>query len=385
MKHSLLPENPDICLIVRDEKEDAEKLINKDHEQAIEKYEKILKKFHVTGIKTIIPLTKLKQDYGPHSLKIKLVNSYDLFLVEPEIADYVYTVLGKHFIQKRKRPIQVDFKKTSVLKEWIDKAKLKVSFKVSAHSNLYSIAVGLHKMDNELIADNVEAALEQLKEKFPGGWMNIRRIYYYPLTPSKIHIPIYYSKIDPNLVEVPVDKGPVQNRLDELAEKFNKKSKKVRVEKGKVVKPKAPKKPGQKDQTDDGAAKKKKKNRKRKPANKKESGEKDGEPQAKKVKQEEGAAAAGESPEKKKKKKNKNKKAIANGTAETPKDEGKENPETPKAEVTSEKPKQKKKEKQIKTESTEKPAANGSPAKKQKQKQKKKKPLVAAVENGGDD
>lgn len=192
LKHSTHTDKLDICLIVKDDKNDSEK--KKDHDAVIQKYETILKEQKVTCIKTIIPLTKLQEDHGPNAMKIKLLNTYDLFLVEPEIAEHAYTILGKHFIVKRKRPIQIDFSKKEILKEMIEKAKFKSTFKVGPVSNITSIEVGNHKMEPEHIVENIETVLEQLKEKFPGGWINIKRIYYYPLRPTKIHLPLYYSK-----------------------------------------------------------------------------------------------------------------------------------------------------------------------------------------------
>lgn len=58
-------------------------------------FEEVLKEAGVTNIKLILPLTKLKKDYGPNNMKLKLLNSYDLFLVESEIAEHAYTILGK--------------------------------------------------------------------------------------------------------------------------------------------------------------------------------------------------------------------------------------------------------------------------------------------------
>lgn len=59
------------------------------------KFGELLKDAGVTGVKTILTLTKLKKDYGPNNMKLKLLNTYDLFLVESEIAEHAYTILGK--------------------------------------------------------------------------------------------------------------------------------------------------------------------------------------------------------------------------------------------------------------------------------------------------
>lgn len=64
-------------------------------DETVLEFEEVLKEAGITNIKLILPLTKLKKDYGPNNMKLKLLNSYDLFLVESEIAEHAYTILGK--------------------------------------------------------------------------------------------------------------------------------------------------------------------------------------------------------------------------------------------------------------------------------------------------
>jgi hypothetical protein len=112
----------------------------------------------------------------------------------------------------------------------IENAQRKVSFKVSSNSNFSLFEVGTHQMENKKIVENIEAAVEQLKEKWPGGWKNILRLYLKPMRQSKVSIPIYYSKINPNDIEVPVETGVKQTRLDKIGEQLAKKSKKLRID-----------------------------------------------------------------------------------------------------------------------------------------------------------
>lgn len=158
-----------------------------------------LKELGVTDIKTILPLSKLKEDYGPNNMKIKLLHMYDLFLVESEIAEHTYTILGKHFITKRKRPAQIDLSKTETVLTSIEHAKRKVSFKLGPSSNTSFIEVGTVKMSVEQSVANVKATLEQLKDKYPGGWLNIKKLLLKPGKISKVIIPLYYSKSKLNL------------------------------------------------------------------------------------------------------------------------------------------------------------------------------------------
>lgn len=229
-----------------------------------------------------MPLATLKKDFGPNNMKLKLLNTYDLFLVESEIAEHVYTILGKvrklktfswiilpnfifqfqHFIKKRKRPLQIDTSKTETMKISIEHGTRKVSFKVSSNSNFSIFEVGTLKMENSQIVDNIVSAIEQLKEKWPGGWKNVLRLYLKPMKQSKVSIPIYYSKVNPNDVEVPVEVGVKQSRLDKINEQLAKRSKKLRLDRKtkKIVKV-----PGEKPaQVKKEKEQKKKKDKKRK-------------------------------------------------------------------------------------------------------------------------
>lgn len=143
----------------------------------------------------------------------------------------------------------------------IDNAQRKVAFKVSSNSNFSIFEIGTHKMEIGKITDNISSAIDQLKEKWPGGWVNIMRLYLKPMRPSKVSIPLYYSKVSPNDVEVPVEVGVKQTRLDKLNELLAKKSKRLRIDRKtkRVVKINVDAPAGQKV---DGQKKKKDKKRK---------------------------------------------------------------------------------------------------------------------------
>lgn len=93
LEHSLFGDSqPDICFIVRDGKSKKADLIV---DETVQKFEEKLREAGITNIKTVMPLATLKKDFGPNNMKLKLLNTYDLFLVESEIAEHVYTILGK--------------------------------------------------------------------------------------------------------------------------------------------------------------------------------------------------------------------------------------------------------------------------------------------------
>ncbi|KAG5678412.1 hypothetical protein PVAND_008087 [Polypedilum vanderplanki] len=224
LAHSLHDVNPDICFFIRDSK-----VKKADQDETVREFQQ---KLDAAGVKCkkIMTVTQLKHDYNTHNLKSKLCNLYDVFLVEPSIAEHVYKILGKVFIKKRKRPHQILVEKESILKEMIDKAILKVALNVNPNSNLSAFEVGTVKMDNIKIADNIMTAIEQLKEKWPGGWRNINRLFLSPLSKSKVSIPIFYSNINPNEVAVPVIKGDKVGRLEKLSVELKNQAKKLKLD-----------------------------------------------------------------------------------------------------------------------------------------------------------
>jgi hypothetical protein len=93
LTHSLFGDAQlDICFIIRDGKN---KKSDSIVDENVQKFEEKLRELGITNVKTVMPLTQLKKDYGPNNMKMKLLNTYDLFFVESEIAEHVYTILGK--------------------------------------------------------------------------------------------------------------------------------------------------------------------------------------------------------------------------------------------------------------------------------------------------
>lgn len=225
LKHSLYDEKPDVCFFIGDS-------IPKkaDQEEAVRTFKEKLQAANITNVTQVMTLGQLKRDYTTHNLKLKLCHTYDVFLVESRIAEHIYSILGKHFIKKRKRPFQVDTKNDKTMKFSIDNTLKKSVMKISPKSLISSFEIGVSKMDDNKMVDNVMSAIEQLQEKWPGAWKNVSRIYLRPMQPSKVSIPIYASTLNPNEVAVPVIVGGKQKRLAKLESKMKKKSDRLKVD-----------------------------------------------------------------------------------------------------------------------------------------------------------
>ena len=59
----------------------------------------------------VMGITKLKQKYATFEQKRLLLKSYDLFLCDSRIVEFMPKLLGKHFFAKKKHPIVIDFSK----------------------------------------------------------------------------------------------------------------------------------------------------------------------------------------------------------------------------------------------------------------------------------
>ena len=225
LKHSLYDEKPDVCFFIGDS-------IPKkaDQEEAVRTFKEKLQAAGITNVTQVMTLGQLKRDYTTHNLKLKLCHTYDVFLVESRIAEHIYSILGKHFIKKRKRPFQVDTKNDKTMKISIDNTLKKSVMKISPKSLISSFEIGVSKMDDNKMVDNVMSAIEQLQEKWPGNWKNVSRIYLRPMQPSKVSIPIYASTLNPNEVAVPVIVGGKQKRLAKLESKMLKKSDRLKID-----------------------------------------------------------------------------------------------------------------------------------------------------------
>lgn len=90
MKHSLLIEDDDVILFVKDLHRGV-----KDFEETIRHYEDFLKEKGVTGIKTIMPFEQLRQEYSSYEMKIKLSQMYEYYLCDAAISGHISGFLGK--------------------------------------------------------------------------------------------------------------------------------------------------------------------------------------------------------------------------------------------------------------------------------------------------
>lgn len=185
LKNSLYNESSEICLITPD----SDKKDRGNHEKSIQHYESLLRKKGVTNIK-VLPFNQLHTDYGQYVMKRKLVELYDLFLIDAMISKSAACHLGKIFFSKRKAPVPIKLNQPD-LKEAIENGKKKTAMCISPYSYNYTIQVAHAQMKQTSTVENVVQICNELDKHLPGGWKNIRALYL--KTPANIDVPIYFT------------------------------------------------------------------------------------------------------------------------------------------------------------------------------------------------
>ena len=180
-------------------------------------------------ITRVIGISKLKARYKSFESRRLLLAEHDIFLADARIIISLPSVLGKVFYTGPKRPIPVNLEP---YKPKADKTKsVSASSKSKSQNGIRSIApptqvakeiertiscaqiqlsptittavrVGLATMEPEKVAENIEAVVAGMVEKFiPKGWRNLRAIHI--KGPNTMALPVWVTE------ELWLDEGDV--------------------------------------------------------------------------------------------------------------------------------------------------------------------------------
>ncbi|NP_001146382.1 Ribosomal L1 domain-containing protein 1 [Zea mays] len=158
------------------------------------------KSLHRLPVSDVIPLSTLRTDYRPYESRRRLAASHDLFIADRAIVPLLPRVLGKAFYATKKAPIGVDFSRVG----WPEQVRkvLGSAFLYLRSGTCSGIKVGRLDMEEEVIVDNVMAAVEEAVEKVPKKWANVRALHLKAV--DSVALPIY--QVVPELgmkIEVP--------------------------------------------------------------------------------------------------------------------------------------------------------------------------------------
>ncbi|CAH1967904.1 unnamed protein product [Acanthoscelides obtectus] len=196
MRHTILGLDDEICLIVPDVKG----IKNAEHEKHVEHYEKLLESRGVTNIKKIMTFHELRTEYETFEQLSRLVDLYDIFLVDGKISGKVVAKCGRLFYKKRKVPTAVKLHATN-LHDHIEKALSKTILNLHLKSSSYNVQFGHTKMESNKLVENLKGVIEFLDSNFPGKFENIKSIHMYATRSTSI--PIYVSLDSPSSLNVP--------------------------------------------------------------------------------------------------------------------------------------------------------------------------------------
>nr|XP_021189928.2 ribosomal L1 domain-containing protein 1 [Helicoverpa armigera] len=186
LPHSTIASTGEVCLITPDIKKGRKH----DHEPTIDRWEEILRKEGVTGVKTVLPVRQLRVEYDQFELKRRLLTQHDFIMVDTRVLSHVSHLLGKMFFKKHNMLIPVRINENKKLKQSIELG-LRTAILRLGEGETSTVTIGHTAMPQEKLKENIIALVHQLKTKFPGGEGNIRSISL--KLPLSMSLPLYLT------------------------------------------------------------------------------------------------------------------------------------------------------------------------------------------------
>ncbi|KAF9424025.1 hypothetical protein HW555_000734 [Spodoptera exigua] len=196
LPHSTVASTGEVCLVTPDIKKGRKH----DHEPTIDRWEEILRKEGITGVKTVLPVRQLKVEYDQFELKRRLLTQHDFIMVDTRVLNHVSHMLGKMFFKKHNMLIPVRINEEKNLKKSID-IGLRTAILRLSEGETSTITIGHTAMPKEKLKENIIALVHQLQTKFPGGEANIRAISL--KLPLSVSLPLYLTLRPSNTIKPP--------------------------------------------------------------------------------------------------------------------------------------------------------------------------------------
>ena len=152
-----------ICLIVPNR----EGKTSEESVQFFKTYARSLNKIHDFDV---ITWKDLQPRLVSFEEKRSLVKSYDMFIADTSLRDFLIPKLGKVFKRCQKFPINIALHRATELKRVLSGTH----FFLHNEGNNYSYLIGHSGMKPKELRDNIVESLSQLAKIVPNGWRNIR-------------------------------------------------------------------------------------------------------------------------------------------------------------------------------------------------------------------
>lgn len=203
--HTLVTDDTDVCLFVKDVHKGAEDQEDKrDFTPSVRHFKRIVKEAGVKKVEEIIPVIQLKREYHDFEMQRKLCDSFDLFLCDERISKFMPKLLGKTFHKKRKMPINVKLNGgPDVAAKSLRKALESVHGLITGQGSSTSVTVSHTGLAAQQTTENILAVVQHMVGVLPGGWKNISGLYV--TTTKTTSIPLFVSTTSASSVQLPPD------------------------------------------------------------------------------------------------------------------------------------------------------------------------------------
>ncbi|KAL7567546.1 hypothetical protein ACA910_000151 [Epithemia clementina (nom. ined.)] len=179
-------EEPEVCLIVKD---DAKPWL----QEMIQKFPQ-----QMGHIKKVLTLDSLRKKHKEFKQRRVLMSRYSIFMADDRIVPMLMNALGKKFWEAKKHPIPIRITRKDSLPQLIRSA-LRATYITLNTGTCLTSKGGFTGMPVHKLVDNCLAIANEVAEKVPRGWANIRSIGV--RTPDSALLPIY-NKAPEQLEEI---------------------------------------------------------------------------------------------------------------------------------------------------------------------------------------
>lgn len=168
----------EMCLFIKDEDKDAVK--------------GYLKKHPIPGLTKVMTLTKLRLNFGRYEDKRTLCASFDLFLTDARIVNFLAKPLGKNFFAKKKQPVPIKVKKDNLpaLAKAVERAQNSTCMFIS-QGPCVSVRMADTGMPMDSIVENLTVGIQNAVQRLPRKWKNVQSLHI--KTHDSIALPVYNS------------------------------------------------------------------------------------------------------------------------------------------------------------------------------------------------
>ncbi|CAB9510288.1 Ribosomal L1 domain-containing protein 1 [Seminavis robusta] len=172
------PEEPEVCLIVKDSAKAWIQEMRFSPELAKE----------LKMVKKVLTLTDVRQKYARYHQRRELLHLYNVFMADDRILPMLTAALGKDFVKAKKLPLPLRVTQNGL--PFAIRNNLSSTFLTVGGGTSVSVRAGTTAMPEEKLVENILAVSEGAGDKLPRAWANIRTIAI--KTPESTSLPLYH-------------------------------------------------------------------------------------------------------------------------------------------------------------------------------------------------